>query len=313
MQVIDVNVTNDFIAAALFRVQNSFGWLFQWGMYLFILATIAIALWIFFDSTTKKKDQKSLIPRILSMIGVFAIIPAFIFRFTGTADFVTTQVRLNAEPGPPFPTFQGRIDYNVNWLISGYDSIIAIVALLGIVISIAALVIYASTIQRARPSTEFVGALNNKFSELERQVSSVKQNAPTSGGQTMGPGGQKSSQSGVQTVFDRKPQAATIIEKPQSGSILRVISGSSNGQVYSLPASDVKIGRDSTNFVVLQDGKASREHAKLFYNGNDWLIIDLGSANGTYLNDTQITAQVGINNGDIIRIGDTSLQFSKVG
>jgi hypothetical protein len=309
MTYIEINYNYAWVEQALAKVQG-YSWLFEWGMYFFLLATMAIAFWIFFDSTAKKKSQKALIPRILSMIGFFAIIPAFIFRFTGTADGVTKLVRLNAEVGTPYYT--GPINWNVNWLVSGYGPTIALIALAGMVISIVAVVIYASTVQRARPSTEFVGALNNKFSELERQVGSIKQNASASSKQTVGASGQSAGSSAA-TIFDRKPQAATIIDKPQSDASLTMVKGSNAGRAYRLPAGDIKIGRDSTNFIVLDDGKASREHAKLLYNGGAWALLDLGSANGTYLNNRQISGQEQVNDGDSIRIGDTSFQLSKSG
>jgi hypothetical protein len=229
--------------------------------------------------------------------------------------------------GDPIPNYYGYItgsnppqgapiEWNVNWLLNGWGSAIALVALAGVVISVVAIIIYSSTVQRARPSTEFVGALNNKFSELERQVNSVKQQSPAAPRQTVAPGSQAAAYPppvGAATIFDRKPQAATIIERPQSGATVRVLSGADSGKIFNLPASDVKIGRDATNFIVLQDGKSSREHAKLQFNGGAWIILDLGSANGTYLNEVQVFGQQPINNGDTIRIGDSNLQFSKVG
>ena len=37
---------------------SGFTWLYSWGMYLFLIFTLAIGVWIFFDSINKKKDQK---------------------------------------------------------------------------------------------------------------------------------------------------------------------------------------------------------------------------------------------------------------
>jgi len=306
---IEINYNNEWVNQSIAKIQG-YSWLFEWGMYLFLLAAAAIIFWIFFDSITKKKDQKSLVPRLLSMVGFFAIIPAFIFRFTGTANGVTNLVRLNAEPGAPY--YAGAINWNVKWLVAGYGPTIAMITLAGILVSIIALVIYASTVQRARPSTEFVGALNNKFSELERQVSSIKQSPSTSTRQTVGSAGQ-TTDANAATIFDRKPQAATIIDRPQSDATLTAISGRRSGQVFRLPAGDVKIGRDASSFIVVDDGKASREHAKLLYNGGAWMLMDLGSANGTFINEQRVREQQQVSIGDTIRIGDSSFQFGKNG
>ena len=102
------------------------------------------------------------------MIGLFAIVPAFIFRFTGTANGVSTLVRLNAEAGAPY--YPGPINWNVNWLLAGYGPTIAIIALAGVLLSVIALIIYASSVQRAKPSTEFVNAFNRKMDNLENKV-----------------------------------------------------------------------------------------------------------------------------------------------
>ena len=102
---IEINYDANWVNNALANL-SGFSWLYQWGMYLFLIITLAILFWIFFDSITKKKDQKALIPRILAIVGFFCIIPAFIFRFTGNADGVTTLVRLGAETGTPFFCYQ---------------------------------------------------------------------------------------------------------------------------------------------------------------------------------------------------------------
>jgi len=302
-------INNGLIEQALAKIAN-YSWLYEWGMFMFLLATLGIAIWIFFDSTNKNKGSKALVPRILSMVGVFLICPAFIFRYTGNADGVTLLVRMSAEPGQP--AYPGAINWNVRWLVNGYGPAIALIALLGVIVSVVGVIIYASTVQRSRPSTEFMGALNSKFGELGREISDLKASAPAgSKPVTMGPGGAPGAASS--TIIDRKPAAATIIDRPvqQSGATLQAISGPQDGQTWNLPAGDVKIGRDASSLVVTTDGKASREHAKLMYNQGDWRLIDLGSANGTLLNNKTVTGQQPVASGDVIKIGDSSFIFNK--
>ena len=71
---IEINYDNAWIDSALLQLQG-FSWLYSWGMYLFLVVTLGILIWIFFDSITKHKDQQALVPRILSMVGFFLIIP----------------------------------------------------------------------------------------------------------------------------------------------------------------------------------------------------------------------------------------------
>lgn len=307
---VEVNYDKAWIDNELLRLQG-FSWLYEWGMYLFVLATLAILIWIFFDSITKHKDQQALVPRILSMVGFFLIIPAFIFRFTGNANGVSTMVRLAAEPGTPY--YPGPINWNVNWLVNGYGSMIAIIALFGVLLSIVAMVIYASTVHRAKPSTTFVNAFDAKISNLERKVDDVqRQSVPAPSApfvsSSMSTGSIPTTGS-MGTIIDRKPQSATIIDLPKTGDSLIVKTGSGNGTVYDLPAQDVMVGRDASSFIVVSDGKVSSKHVKFIYNGSAWYALDLGSTNGTYINGVRSNGQVALTNGDTIKIGDTTLEF----
>jgi signal transduction histidine kinase len=301
---ISIPYNRAWVEQAIARVYN-YAWLFDWGMFFFLLATLGIAIWIFFDSTNKNKGDKALVPRILSMVGVFLIAPAFIFRYTGTADGVTKLVRLAAEAGAPY--YEAPINLNVKWLVAGYGPTIALVALLGVIISVVAVVVYSSTVARTRPSTEFMGALNNKFAELEHGIAASRASASGSA-PTFGP----ANAGGNATVIERKPAAATVIERP-GGASLRATAGSDQGRVWNLPARDVQMGRDASNFIVLSDGKASREHAKLRYDAGAWTLSDKASANGTYYNDALVAGQQPLSDGDSIRIGDSTFLFSKAG
>lgn len=236
------------------------------------------------------------------MVGLFAILPAFIFRFTGNADGVTTLVRLGAEEGAPY--YPGPINWNVNWLLNGYGPVVAMITLVGMLISAAALVVYASSVQRAKPSTEFVQAFDNKMSNLESKVDEVRRNAETNAKR-----GSSVVEKPAGTIIDRKPHAATIIDLPQSGATLTVQANGGHGVNYNLPASDVTIGRGTSCFIVVSDGKVSDVHAKLIYNGGTWLLLDNGSTNGTYLNGQLVSGQQPVQNGDTIKAGDTIMVF----
>lgn len=70
------------------------------------------------------------------------------------------------------------------------------------------------------------------------------------------------------------------------------------------------IGRSSRNDVCLSDPFASRLHAEVRQEGDQLLLIDNGSANGTYLNGQRTTGTLPLYPGDIIRIGETEIEYS---
>lgn len=303
----------------LINAVSQYGWLFEWGMFVFLLAVIGVAAWIFIDSSQKRKADKALVPRIMALVGAFLVMPAFIFRYTGGADGIALAIRLDGEAGSPF--YPNAIPWNVKWLLAGYGPMIALLVLIGAAVAIFAAIIYASTVSRQRPSTEFVSALNNQFGELRQELQSVKsrQATPTStstmgAGATMGAGSAGTQQRSAATVIERPSAAATIIERGGAGMAeLRVVQGAASGRSWKLPQGESKIGRDSSNLVAIEDSKASREHARIRFADGVPSISDLGSSNGTYVNESRISGQVPLSDGDLIRIGDTVIAFSMPG
>ncbi|HMB01720.1 MAG TPA: FHA domain-containing protein [Spirochaetota bacterium] len=76
--------------------------------------------------------------------------------------------------------------------------------------------------------------------------------------------------------------------------------------------SKITIGRDKENDIVIDDKMTSRYHAVIQKIKNDFFIQDLGSTNGTFVNDRQTPKEkyVKLKAGDAIRIGKTILNIS---
>ncbi|MDQ3014234.1 MAG: FHA domain-containing protein, partial [Acidobacteriota bacterium] len=71
------------------------------------------------------------------------------------------------------------------------------------------------------------------------------------------------------------------------------------------------IGRSARNDLCVEDPFASRLHAEIRRRGDAFCLSDLGSANGTLINGLRLTAQVQLNDRDIVRIGETEIEYSE--
>ncbi|MEZ4750072.1 MAG: GGDEF domain-containing protein [Bdellovibrionota bacterium] len=86
------------------------------------------------------------------------------------------------------------------------------------------------------------------------------------------------------------------------------ISGRETGQMYNLKGRNVKLGRDPSCQIPLDDPHVSRNHAEIIWrNGTDLVIRDVGSTNGIFVNGKKVQEQV-LLDGDKILIG-TRLYF----
>jgi pSer/pThr/pTyr-binding forkhead associated (FHA) protein len=73
----------------------------------------------------------------------------------------------------------------------------------------------------------------------------------------------------------------------------------------------LQIGRAPTCQIRLDDNYISQLHAKISERNGAWLVEDLGSTNGTYLNQRKVTAPTEISAGDRIRVGKTVLEVRR--
>jgi pSer/pThr/pTyr-binding forkhead associated (FHA) protein len=83
-----------------------------------------------------------------------------------------------------------------------------------------------------------------------------------------------------------------------------------NAQTYQFSTPEVSLGRDSTSDCQLNDDTVSAEHARLSYHHSNWWITDLGSKNGTYLNQEKVNEPHVLTSGDQIRCGQVILFIS---
>ena len=80
------------------------------------------------------------------------------------------------------------------------------------------------------------------------------------------------------------------------------------GERYDL-FGGLSIGRSTEADVRIEDRFASSIHARLYSRGASYYVEDMGSTNGTYLNDARLSGEAELSDLDEIKIGDTELRF----
>ncbi|MDR6638678.1 hypothetical protein J2Y68_002327 [Paenarthrobacter nitroguajacolicus] len=117
---------------------------------------------------------------------------------------------------------------------------------------------------------------------------------------------------GVPTAREvrKHPELAASPPPPiQHARNLVVTEGPLKGTTVPLAASPILLGRAQEATLVLEDDYASGRHARLFPQGSRWFIEDLGSTNGTYLADQQLTRALPVELGVPVRIGKTVIEL----
>ncbi|MFH1874108.1 MAG: sigma 54-interacting transcriptional regulator [Pseudomonadota bacterium] len=116
----------------------------------------------------------------------------------------------------------------------------------------------------------------------------------------------------VEKEFDSKTELLKL-EDAQSVVSLRkcqliIAEGPNRGKKFSLNKSTVIIGKRDTNDIVLKDTTVSRTHLEIKHLEDSFLLRDLESTNGTFVNGTRVK-EAYLSPGDLIKVGNTSLEF----
>ncbi|OCC11777.1 FHA domain-containing protein [Streptomyces sp. PTY087I2] len=128
------------------------------------------------------------------------------------------------------------------------------------------------------------------------------------------------------TAADPRPQqgrqqqpAAPPQQRQQSGRQRRgaptklvVSEGTLTGTTVALQGQTITLGRAHDSTIVLDDDYASSRHARIYPDRDgQWIVEDLGSTNGTYLERTRLTTPTPVPLGAPIRIGKTVIELRK--
>ncbi len=81
-------------------------------------------------------------------------------------------------------------------------------------------------------------------------------------------------------------------------------SGPTPGKVFPVDGTEFTIGRDTSNGISINDAEISRKHAKMELRGSAYVIQDLGSTNGTFVNGNRISGVQVLNPNDLVSFGE---------
>jgi len=118
-------------------------------------------------------------------------------------------------------------------------------------------------------------------------------------------GGSASDATEAFTVPANSDRSSTIATR------LVITSGPKEGLELSLPKEPLTIGRSSESGLVIRDDYTSTHHARLMLWSEDWVIQDLDSTNGTFLNGTRVTLPTPVPLNTPVRIGTTSFELRR--
>jgi pSer/pThr/pTyr-binding forkhead associated (FHA) protein len=106
-------------------------------------------------------------------------------------------------------------------------------------------------------------------------------------------------------------QPAPVSAPVRSQAALEVIdpgaSGRATGELITIDTI-TSIGRSEANAVSISDPAVSTRHALLSFRLGQWWLEDVGSSNGTFLNDVRVVQPVVIQSGDVLRLGGVRLR-----
>jgi len=101
----------------------------------------------------------------------------------------------------------------------------------------------------------------------------------------------------------------TVDSESATTAFLVGLSGKHAGKLFKIRPGESLIGRTSRALVTLDEKAVSHQHAKLVLTANGCTLTDLGSTNGTFLNDAKLTESKELQAGDVMKFGNSTLGY----
>ncbi len=113
-----------------------------------------------------------------------------------------------------------------------------------------------------------------------------------------------------ETIIADVGDLSLLREKRRKRPCLVQYSGPQLGKIYHLLQAEMTLGRSKDETIVIVDQSVSRQHAKLILKDDETVEVeDLGSSNGTFINNTQIKGKGLLKDSDLLQLGNIVLKF----
>jgi hypothetical protein len=117
----------------------------------------------------------------------------------------------------------------------------------------------------------------------------------------------------IEAVDDADSTAKTTRSKPVTAAKSTAPIGTltaDDGTMHPLLEESTTIGRTPSNAIALSDGSVSSNHARVLRTADGFVIEDVGSRNGTFINSEKVTGKRALADGDVVRLGKVLMTFN---
>lgn len=285
-----------FSGTSTFQRNFFFGGIGLWFIF-FLLALIAL-IWVFFDSNRRKLDATAW--KVAVIVCFILVLPAMVFKFAPNIN----EVKVNEYVGYKNQIYNLERYQQEGWIdevdnikailnnqyhpLTGYIEMIMYLTLLGGLGGVGVALAFFVTFQ------------------------GVSGGVPAS---PMGPGGQDFYVPPPPPAQPRPSSRPSRGQAAPPGPMKNLTNAwlvAQNGKSYQLCEGTTLVGRSSRcDIQISNDTKISKEHAKFIQQANGrFRLMDMGSTNGTFVNEKRVRGEVVVDPNDRIRFGDdTTLTF----
>ena len=122
-------------------------------------------------------------------------------------------------------------------------------------------------------------------------------------------GGDATGTIGTEALTSEMTAVTDLRDLPSGHAALVVLRGPQAGEIWTLDADHIDVGRADDCGLFLDDITVSRHHAFFVHEGGVWSLEDRGSLNGSYVNRLLISSRTALKTGDEIQLGKFRFTF----